>query len=227
MRSLSTILRIALLATLLAGTAILARTTSLGATIDDATRALGEMADRPWAPFAYVALYALCITVGLPGTLLTLIGGVAFGLGRGFLVNMSGALLGSAGAFLVARTIGRDVVTRLLGKHLARLDGLEGRRTTFLTTLRLRLMPIVPFNAVNFAAGLTKAQLRPFLAGTALGIIPSTFIFTYFATALVAGGDARADALVPITLALGGMLLLGLIPSIVKLVKKTRSNMRA
>lgn len=227
MRSLSTVLRIALLATLVLGTALLARTTSLGPAMDDATRSLGEMADRPWAPFAYVALYAICITLGLPGTLLTLIGGVAFGLGRGFLVNMTGAVLGSAGAFIVARTIGRDVVMRLLGRHLARLDGLEDRRTTFITTLRLRLMPIVPFNAVNFAAGLTKARLRPFVAGTALGIVPSTFIFTYFATALVAGGQARADALVPITVALGGMLLLGLVPSIVKLVKKTRSNMRA
>lgn len=219
-RSVSTVLRVAILATLIAGMAILARTTELGAVLDDATRSLGDMADRPWAPFAYIALYAVCITFGLPGTLVTLIGGVAFGLSKGFLINMTGAVLGSAGAFLLARTVGREVVTRLLGKHLARLDGLEDRRTTFMTTLRLRLMPIVPFNMVNFAAGLTKAKLRPFLAGTALGIVPSTFLFTYFATALVAGGQARADAVVPLTVALGGMLLLGLLPSIVKFVKR-------
>lgn len=219
MRAVSTVVRVAILATLIAGTAILARTTSLGVVLEDTTRALGEMADRPWAPFAYIALYAVCITFGLPGTLVTLIGGVAFGLGKGFLINMTGAVLGSAGAFLVARTIGREVVMRLLGRHLSRLDGLEDRRTTFITTLRLRLMPIVPFNAVNFAAGLTRAKLRPFLAGTALGIIPSTFLFTYFATALVSGGEARAEAVVPLTLALGGMLLLGLLPSIVKFVK--------
>jgi uncharacterized membrane protein YdjX (TVP38/TMEM64 family) len=209
-----------LLVFFLVGVAVLARTTPLGDELAETARSLAGVADEPWAPFAYVALYALAVTIGLPGTALTLIGGAAFGLWGGLAINLVGAILGAAGAFLLARTIGRSLAERVFGRHLARIGSLEDDRRALRFWLRLRLIPIVPYNATNFAAGITRTRLASFLIGSAVGIVPSTFLFTYFATALVAGGEARSGALVPILLSLAGLGVLSLIPTIVRLLRR-------
>jgi uncharacterized membrane protein YdjX (TVP38/TMEM64 family) len=213
-------LRIGLLVFMAAGVAILARTTSLGPAVEDFARSLGELADRPWAPFAYVAIYAVGVGIGLPGTLFSLIGGVAFGLARGFAINMTGATIGASIGFVLGRTLGREVLERLLHRHLSRLQTLETGRTAFRFFLRLRLTPLVPFSVLNFAAGVTRSRLGPFLGGTALGIVPSTFLVTFFATALVKGGEARAGALLPLTLATLGLFVLSMLPTIVRYIRK-------
>lgn len=210
------IVRISLLVVLVLAGALLARLTPLGAELEALARWIGEQARAPWAPAAFVGLYAAALAVGIPGTVLTVIGGVAFGVGLGLALNLAGALLGATAAFYEGRFLARDAVRRLFGAHLARLPDLSPPRVAFLAFLRLRLIPLVPFNALNFAAGLTRTRWWPYAAGTALGIIPSTVAYTVFAAALAAGGASRAGAVGWVAAILGAAFLAGVLPSLLK-----------
>jgi uncharacterized membrane protein YdjX (TVP38/TMEM64 family) len=210
------ILRVVLLVLLVAAGALAARLTPLGEELERLARAIGDQARAPWAPPAFVLLYAAALAVGIPGTVLTLVGGVAFGAALGLGLNLLGALLGATAAFYEGRTLARDAVRRLFGHHLAKLPDLSSPRTAFVTFLRLRLIPLVPFNALNFAAGLTATRWWPYLAGTALGIIPSTVAYTVFAAALAGGGARRAGAVWWIAAILGAAFLAGALPSLLK-----------
>ena len=162
---------------------------------------------RPWwAPLAFVAAYALGTTLGAPGTALTFAGGAIFGVGLGSLVNWAGASLGALLAFAVARTLGRDLVARIVRGRAAALDRQIGDHG-FRTILYLRLIPLVPFNGLNFGAGLTRVRGRDYALGTTIGIVPGVVIYTYFADAIIRGsGAARTEALFHFAIAAGALI---------------------
>src|SRR6266571_2047555 len=100
---------------------------------------------------------------------------------RGALLKLLGANLGASAAFWVARLLGREGLHALLGDRLsAGLDRLA-HQAGFAWLLRLRLIPIVPFNLLNFASGLTALPWRTYAAATAIGVIPATLVYTFFA----------------------------------------------
>ncbi len=126
-----------------------------------------------WAPVAFSALYAVVSLSPLPKTVFTLAAGALFGLAAGVVIVVSGAMLGAVAAFYLGRLLGRDTVRWLTGGRLDRLDALltgNGLRTILVA----RLIPIVPFTAVNYLAGLTAVRLRHFTLGTVIGILPAT-----------------------------------------------------
>ena len=164
----------------------------------------------------FVATYALIATFGLPALPLTLAGGAMFGVGLGAPLNWLGALLGASGSYALARLLGRDAVYGLIGKWGERLDVL-GERSGFLTILRVRLIAVLPFNLVSLAAGLAAVPFRSYVAATALGIIPGTVVYTYFADSLVAGVEgAGHQAFVRLAIAAVLLLLLSFAPSLVR-----------
>ncbi len=164
--------------------------------------------DVPYAAIVFVLVYVVVATIGLPGLPLTLAGGAIFGVGAGIALTWFGATLGATGAYLLARTLGGDALRRLLGTRADGLDRMLGDGA-FLTMLRLRLIPVVPFNALNFGAGLAGVRLTPYVAATAIGILPGTSVYTYFADSLLAGSDgARQTAFIRVAIA--GVLLLAL-----------------
>jgi uncharacterized membrane protein YdjX (TVP38/TMEM64 family) len=131
-----------------------------------------------WAPVAYVLIYVAGVCLFIPGTLLTALGAAIFGPYLGFLYVWIGAMIGSSLAFLIGRYLGRDFAASLIGDKLKKYDdGIE--RNGFATVLYLRLV-YFPFTPMNFGMGLTKVRFMDYLAGTALGIIVGTFIFTFF-----------------------------------------------
>ena len=131
-----------------------------------------------WAPVAYVLIYAAGVCLFIPGTLLTALGAAIFGSYLGFVYVWLGAMIGSSLAFFIGRYLGRDFAASLIGDKLKKYDdGIE--RNGFATVLYLRLV-YFPFTPMNFGMGLTKARFRDYFAGTALGIIVGTFIFTFF-----------------------------------------------
>lgn len=205
-----------MLVVLVTAGALAARFTSLGAELERLAQAIGAEARAPWAPPAFVLLYAAALAVGITGTVLTLVGGVAFGAALGLGLNLAGALLGATAAFYEGRHLARDAVRRLFGHHLAKLPDLASPRASFVTFLRLRLIPLVPFNALNFAAGLTATRWWPYAASTALGIVPSTVAYTVFAAALAGGGARRDGALGWVAAILGAAFLAGVLPSLLK-----------
>jgi uncharacterized membrane protein YdjX (TVP38/TMEM64 family) len=132
----------------------------------------------PWAPVAFIGGYAAGVCFFLPGTLLTAVGAAIFGPYFGFLYVWLGAMLGAGLAFLIGRYLGRDFAASLIGDKLKKYDeAIE--RNGFATVLYLRLV-YFPFTPMNFGMGLTRVRFRDYLAGTALGIVVGTFIFTFF-----------------------------------------------
>ncbi len=131
-----------------------------------------------WAPVVYIVIYSVGVCLFLPGTLLTGLGAAIFGSYWGFLYVWIGAMIGSSAAFFIGRTLGRDFAASLIGDKLKKYDDAI-ERNGFATVLYLRLV-YFPFTPMNFGMGLTKVQFWDYFAGTGLGIIVGTFIFTFF-----------------------------------------------
>jgi uncharacterized membrane protein YdjX (TVP38/TMEM64 family) len=131
-----------------------------------------------WAPVVYMMIYAVGVCLFLPGTLLTGLGAAIFGAYWGFLYVWIGAMMGASAAFFIGRTLGRDFAASLIGNKLKKYDDAI-ERNGFATVLYLRLV-YFPFTPMNFGMGLTKVRFRDYVAGTGLGIIVGTFIFTFF-----------------------------------------------
>lgn len=131
-----------------------------------------------WAPLLYIVVYAAGVCLFVPGTLLTGLGAAIFGPYWGFLWVWIGAMIGSAGAFIIGRTLGREFAQSLIGDRLKKYDeAIE--RNGFATVLYLRLV-YFPFTPMNFGMGLTRVRFLDYMTGTGLGIIVGTFIFTFF-----------------------------------------------
>lgn len=142
--------------------------------------AMGAFLDKMgfWAPAVFIFFYAAGACLFVPGTILTGLGAAIFGPYWGFLWVWFGAMLGSAAAFFIGRTLGREFAASLIGDKLKKYDdGIE--RNGFATVLYLRLV-YFPFTPMNFGMGLTKVRFWDYIAGTGLGIIVGTFIFTFF-----------------------------------------------
>lgn len=171
-----------------------------------------------WAPLAFVVAYTAAAALDFSGAVLTLLGGAIFGFWWGALLNIIGANLGASAAFWVARALGREGVKSLFGAKLAGLDRVSTERG-FGWLLRLRLIPIVPYNLLNFASGLTAMPWRTFAAATAIGVVPATLIYTYFADALLSAGVSHVEAdrvIIRLSIALAALVLLSFVPSLAK-----------
>ena len=211
-------LKLALFTALLVGAYLAARTSGLLSLTDvhALAPAIRDLRERPFVAPLFVVVYALATTLALPGSVLTIAGGAIFGFGMGTLLNWLGASIGAVLAFLLARSLGLEAVQRLLGRRGDRLIALAGANG-FLAVLRLRLIPVVPFNLLNFAAGLAGVRFRDYALGTLIGLIPGTMVYTYFADALLAGAaGARRDALVRLLIAGALLVTLSFLPALVR-----------
>jgi len=133
--------------------------------------------DAGWiAPVVFVLAYAALTVLLFPGSVLTAAGGAAFGLAAGVALSVLGATLGAVAAFLIGRRVGRGQVERIAGRRLGRLDRWLERRG-FLAVLYTRLLPVLPFNALNYAAGVTGVRTRDYVLATAIGIVPGAFAY--------------------------------------------------
>jgi uncharacterized membrane protein YdjX (TVP38/TMEM64 family) len=178
--------------------------------------AIERMRDVPALAMLFVIGYALATVFGVPGTVFTLAGGAIFGTLLGSLLNWAGATLGALGAYVLARRLGSDAVRKLLGRRAGALDALTSK-ADLATLFRLRLIPVVPFNALNFAAGFARVRFRAYALSTALGIIPGTVVYTYFADSLVAGvTGARQRAFVHVAIAGALLIVLSFVPALAR-----------
>ena len=159
-----------------------------------------------WAPWAYMAMFAVLPAFFFPVAVLALAGGVAFGLWQGALYTFIGAVVNCSVMFWTARHFGRKTIEALMEKRLdvkwrQRLDKLEGREG-FILLIVLRLIPAVPYNLINYAFGLTGMRYPAYILASALGIIPGTFAFINI-------GDKAMDITSPgFWIAIGLLLLL-------------------
>lgn len=168
-----------------------------------------------WAPVAFIALYAAATVMFLPGSVLTLVAGVIFGPVPGALYSLVGATLGATLAFLVARYLAGDLVSRKVGGRLGQLmDGVDAEGWRFVAFVRL--VPLFPFNLVNYALGLTRIRLGQYVIASAVCMLPGALAYAWLGHA---GRDAYegADSAVR-----NGMLALALVAAIAFLPRIVR-----
>ncbi len=212
---------------IVAGGLLAARFTPLGEYLsrDGIRQGIEILRGSTLAPLVFVPVYALAVGLAIPGTILTLAGGAVFGLWWGTLFNWLGAVLGANLAYALGRFLGRDGIEQIAGDKTDRWPAMERldravREHGFRGMLTLRLIPVVPFNALNFGGGLVGLAWPAYALATGIGIIPGTFVYTMFADALLEGStQASTDAF--IRMAVSGVLLvfLSFLPTIARKLK--------
>lgn len=165
----------------------------------------------PWSAGLFIATHILATSIGVPGTLLVIVGGAAYGLVWGTLLSVIGATLGAVSAFWIARYWLHDWFAARFSqsfryrqlKHLMKKEALS-------CVLTIRFVPISPFNLENFLFGLMPVPFRAYAVGTFVGIVPGTLAYTWVG---VSGMQAlHGQSLVPLILALGLLALLSVLP---------------
>ncbi|MBT8438714.1 MAG: VTT domain-containing protein [Gammaproteobacteria bacterium] len=143
------------------------------------------------APIVFMLIYALATVLFLPGSVMTLAGGALFGPVLGTLYNLTGATLGAVLAFLISRYLASDWIADKAGGRVKQLiNGVEGEGWRFVAFVRL--VPLFPFNLLNYALGLTKIRLLHYLIATYVFMLPGTIAYTYLGYAgreAIGGGE--------------------------------------
>lgn len=142
-----------------------------------------------WGPVVFVALYAVAVVLALPGSALTLVAGTLFGSGLGIVLVSIAATLGASLSFLVARYFAREAIASWLSKKetFRKLDRMTEQQGAVIVALT-RLVPIFPFNLLNYGFGLTKVPFWTYVFWSWLCMLPGTFLY-------VVGGDAVTKAI--------------------------------
>ncbi|QVJ02744.1 TVP38/TMEM64 family protein [Nocardiopsis eucommiae] len=149
-----------------------------------------------WGAVVYLAAYVLAVQALVPRPALNIAGGLLFGLVAGVVLALVGGVLAAVAQFAVARYVAGDALSRRLPERVrTRLEGLVGRRA-LLAVVQLRLIPVIPYQMVNYGFGLTGLRVAPFALGTALGSLPAT-------AAMVVVGTGGIDLGFPVAVATG------------------------
>ncbi|HET8656065.1 MAG TPA: TVP38/TMEM64 family protein [Longimicrobiaceae bacterium] len=180
-----------------------------------------------WGAAAFIVGYVVATVALLPGSVLTLVGGAVFGLTRGTVYVFVAATLGATLAFLIARHLARPWVERRVSAdtRFRRLDEAISEQG-FRIVLLLRLSPVLPFNLLNYALGVTRVRLRDYVLAS-IGMLPGTLLYVYAGSvagevAALAGGAGATHGT-----AYYALLVLGLAATLAVTVLLTRIARRA
>ena len=161
-------------------------------------------------PLIYMLIWVAAPPLFLPGLPIGLAGGILFGPFWGVIYTIFGATSGATLAFLVARYLARDwVKAKLTGTKLVTLDEKVGQHGWKIVALT-RLVPLFPYNLLNYAFGLTRISLKAYVASTFIFMLPMTIAIIYFSANLLdlLRGKITGGVVVGIIL----VALVGLIP---------------
>lgn len=124
-----------------------------------------------WGWLVFIGVYAVVGLTPIPITIMAVAGGFLFGVGTGTVLSVIGSMIGSWGAYLLARALGRRTVMKLLGSHR---DAVESRLDSagFTSVFALRVTPGIPYWPVNYAAGALAVPQRDFVVASVLASIP-------------------------------------------------------
>jgi uncharacterized membrane protein YdjX (TVP38/TMEM64 family) len=174
----------------------------------------------PWAPILFVVIYAFATVLFLPGSVLTVAGGALFGPVWGTLWNLIGATLGATLAFVIARYVASDWVAARSSDRLGRVvRGVEEEGWRFIAFVRL--VPLFPFNLMNYAFGLTGIRLREYVLASFFCMAPGALAYTYLG---YAGREAAAGQVGAIRKAVLALTLLAAIAFLPRLVRRVRGG---
>jgi uncharacterized membrane protein YdjX (TVP38/TMEM64 family) len=172
------------------------------------------------AVLAYVIAYALnTVSIMPPIAALSLTAGLAFGAVWGALYLMIGAMIGTTATFLISRYFGRALIEKMLKGKFKDLD-VKLANNGFMTILFFRVIPLVPYEVLNYAGGLSRIKFKDYFLATLLGLIPGVVVSAFFGGSL---GEIKGfhDILAPkFLIAIGLMVLIIAVPTIYQITKK-------
>ena len=173
-----------------------------------------------FGPIVFILVYAVAAVLFLPGSVMTLLGGALYGPVLGTIYNLAGATLGAALAFLIARYLAQDWVQQKSGGMLKQLiKGVDDEGWRFVAFVRL--VPLFPFNVLNYALGLTRIPFWHYVIASYICMIPGGFAYTYLG---YAGREAATGAEGLIQKILIAIALLATVAFIPRLMKKMRKG---
>lgn len=186
------------------------------------TRSAGSL-----GPIYLALIYCVACVLFLPGSILTLGAGFAFGLVQGTVAAVLGSLLGVTASFFLGRTVARKQIERLTASRptFRAIDEAVGREG-FKIVLLTRLSPVFPFNLLNYGFGVTRVGFRDYFLGSWIGMFPGTVLYVYLGTAakgvadLAAGGKEGGGART-------ALLAVGLVATLAVTILITRIARRA
>ena len=159
--------------------------TEMGGTLDPEALGARIMALDEWGQFAVVALMVVHCFVPFPAEILALCAGAVYGPVLGTALVWTGAMVGAALSFGLSRWLGQPFVHALLGPQgRARLEGWSANQGA-VTLLTARFIPVIAFNLINYAAGLTRVGWGTFLWTTGIGILPLTALMVWMGAHMV------------------------------------------
>jgi uncharacterized membrane protein YdjX (TVP38/TMEM64 family) len=173
------------------------------------------------------ALYTPAALLFLPAWPLTLAGGFAFGVLRGTIIASMGSVLAASAAFLAGRTLARGFIEERLSRfpRFAAIDDAVAEHG-FKIVLLTRLSPVLPFNLLNYAFGLTKVSFRDYVLASWIGMLPGTIMYTYLGSAANSLATlSTGDVTPPLTKKV--MFVLGLVATLLVAIFVARVAKRA
>ena len=163
-----------------------------------------------WAPVVFVVAGSLLTVVLFPGPLTAGASGLLFGTAAGTPLTILTLVCGGVLAFSISRWWAHDAAEEIASRRprLGALRRWVGERG-FLSVLYARIAPGVPYNLVNYAAGLAPVRLRAFVAATALGCAPRAFAYTALGGSFgdLGSPEALIAIAVLVAMAIGGVLI--------------------
>ena len=138
-----------------------------------------------WAPLLYMVAYGFTSIILFPATLLSTASGAVWGPYLGTFYTVIGATISSSIPFFFARLLGRKFVGKMLSKanKMNICDRFVGKNG-FVAVFIMRLIPLFPWDVVNYGSGLCGVRFRDYLLATLIGIIPGSFTYNLIGSSL-------------------------------------------
>jgi uncharacterized membrane protein YdjX (TVP38/TMEM64 family) len=179
-----------------------------------------------WGPLVFMLVYTVGPAFLMPGLPLDLAAGILFGPVWGTVYSLVGATAGATVAFLAARTVGRDWTEEKLSGPLKKIkQGVDKGGWEFVAFVRL--VPVIPFNLLNYALGLTRIGLVPYALATFVFMAPATVVYVYAGWAggeAIGGEGTISQTLVRVLVALSALGMLAVLPQLaVRFAKRRRT----
>ena len=160
-----------------------------------------------WGPLIYTGVKMITMILLIPLAPVAIVAGVLYGFVWGSVITLITTVLGAAITFAIGRKLGRETIQARLSGRLQGID--QGLGENGLAYIALaRLAPVLPFSVVSYLAAVTSISWRDYMLGTAIGIIPTSLVYSYVGAA--AGEASLGKLLVALSL-LGGLALIPVI----------------
>jgi len=137
-----------------------------------------------WAPFVYALIYVVTSIIIFPNLLLSMAGGAIWGPYLGTIYTVLGATFAALFPFLIAKLLGRDFVGQMLKNTKLEICDRFVARNGFVTVLIARLIPLFPWELVNYGSGICGIRMRHYILATFLGTIPGSFTYNLIGSSL-------------------------------------------